>query len=322
MFIDYAKIHIKAGDGGRGIVSFRREKYVPKGGPDGGDGGKGGNVILKASKDENTLRSFRFKKNFKAENGQPGGSNNKTGKSGKDLVIVVPVGTIVKDEEGNTIADLSRDGQTVIVAKGGKGGKGNAAFASPTNRAPRTATPGKPGEEKDIVLELKLLADVGLVGFPNAGKSSLIRAVSDAKPEIADYPFTTLQPHLGYVFFDDRDFIIADIPGIIEGAHKGKGLGLRFLKHIERTTILLFVLDITDEPEEKHKKLMDELEKYNPKLLKRKRAVVLNKIDLVDKIDEKLYKGLFSEEVFFISALKKKGLKPLLKWISESLKED
>ncbi|AEA33267.1 GTPase ObgE [Hippea maritima] len=321
MFIDYARIHVKAGDGGRGIVSFRREKYVPKGGPDGGDGGRGGDVILKASKDENTLRSFRFKKRFTAENGQPGGSNNKTGRSGKDLIITVPVGTIVKDEEDNIIADLNQDGQTVVIAKGGKGGKGNAAFASPTNRAPRVAKPGKPGEEKDIVLELKLLADVGLVGFPNAGKSSLIRAVSDAKPEIANYPFTTLQPHLGYVFFDDKDFIIADIPGIIEGAHKGKGLGLRFLKHIERTAILLFVLDITDEPKEKYEKLLKELKEYNPELLKRKRAIALNKIDLFDKIDEKLYKGLFSKKVFLISALKKEGLKPLLKWISENLEK-
>ncbi len=323
MFIDYAEIYVKAGDGGRGIVSFRREKYVPKGGPDGGDGGKGGDVILEASKDENTLRLFRFKKHFKAENGKPGGSNNKTGRSGEDLIIKVPIGCIVKDEEDNIIADLTEDGQRVVVAKGGKGGKGNAAFATPTNRAPRIAYPGKKGEEKKIKLELKLLADVGLVGFPNAGKSSLIRAVSDAKPEVANYPFTTLTPHLGYVYFNDRDFIIADIPGIIEGASKGKGLGLRFLKHIERTTLLLFVLDITDNPKEKFSKLIEELKNYNPEMLNRKRAVVLNKIDLLEQINENSYKEMFKgEKVFFISALKKKNLKPLLKWISENLEKN
>ena len=319
MFIDYAKIHVKAGDGGRGIVSFHREKYVPKGGPDGGDGGKGGDVILKASKDENTLRSFRFKRHFKAENGKPGGSNNKTGRSGQNLIITVPVGTIVKDEEGNIIADLKEDNQEVVVAEGGKGGKGNAAFATPTNRAPRKATEGKKGQEKTLILELKLLADVGLVGLPNAGKSSLIRAISEAKPLIADYPFTTIEPHLGYVYFNNKDFVVADIPGIIEGASKGKGLGLRFLKHIERTKILLFVIDIIQDPKETYETLINELRQFNPQLIERKKAIALNKIDLVEELDEKLYKGLFEEEVFFISALKKIGLKQLLSWISENL---
>ncbi len=321
MFIDYAKIFVKAGDGGRGIVSFRREKYVPKGGPDGGDGGKGGDVVLRATKDENTLRLFRFKRKFVAENGSPGGSNNKTGSSGSDLVIPVPVGTIVKDAEGNVIADLSRDGQSVVVAKGGAGGKGNASFATPTNRAPRKATEGKKGEERELILELKLLADVGLVGFPNAGKSSLIRAISNARPQIANYPFTTLTPHLGYVEFGGRDFVVADIPGIIEGASKGKGLGFRFLKHIERTGILLFVLDILDEPETKFGQLLRELEEYNPALLEKKRAVVLNKIDLVDDLEP--YKNLFPEEkVFFVSALKRENLGELLGWISENLERD
>ncbi len=320
MFIDFAEIYVKAGDGGRGIVSFRREKFVPKGGPDGGDGGKGGDVIIEASKDENTLRPFRFKRHFRAENGQPGGSNNKTGKSGEDLIIKVPVGSIIKDENGNIIADLTEDGQRVVVAKGGKGGKGNAAFATPTNRAPRIAQPGRKGEEKKLIIELKLLADVGLVGFPNAGKSSLIRAVSDAKPEVANYPFTTLSPHLGYVEFNGKSFVIADIPGIIEGAHEGKGLGLRFLKHIERTKILVFVIDITDNPKEKFGKLLRELESFSSELIKRKRAVALNKIDLLENLNKEEYTKQFQgEKVFFISALKKIGLKELLGWISENL---
>ncbi len=318
MFIDYAKIFVKAGDGGRGIVSFRREKFIPKGGPDGGDGGKGGDVVLKASKDENTLRFFRFKRKFVAENGKPGGSNNKTGRSGEDITIKVPVGTIVKDEEGNIIADLSDDGECVVVAKGGKGGKGNSSFATSTNRAPRFAQEGQKGEEKNLTIELKLLADVGLVGFPNAGKSSLIRAVSNAKPEIANYPFTTLEPHLGYVYFNDRDFIIADIPGIIEGAHEGKGLGLQFLRHIERTSILLFVLDILDNPKETFDKLILELKNYNEDIIRKKKAIVLNKIDLVDDLGE--YENMFEGfNVFFISALKKTNIKELLKWISENL---
>ncbi len=320
MFIDYAEIFVKAGNGGRGIVSFRREKFIPKGGPDGGDGGKGGDVIIEASKDENTLRLFRFKRHFKAENGQPGGSNNKTGKSGRNLIIKVPVGSIIKDKSGNIIADLKEDGQSVVVAKGGKGGKGNAAFAKPTNRAPRIAQTGKKGEEKIIVIELKLLADVGLVGFPNAGKSTLIRSISDAQPEVANYPFTTLQPHLGYVEYGGKDFVVADIPGIVEGAHKGKGLGLRFLKHIERTRILLYVLDITDKPREKFEKLTYEIESFNEELLKRKRGLILNKIDLINNLNIEEYSKRFEgETVFFVSALKKTGLNKMLEWISENL---
>ncbi len=320
MFVDYAEIYVKAGDGGRGIVSFRREKFVPKGGPDGGDGGKGGDVIIQASKDENTLRPFRFKKHFKAENGQPGGSNNKTGKSGKNLIIKVPVGTIIKNENNEIVADLTIDGESVVIAKGGNGGKGNAAFATPTNRAPRVTQPGRKGEEKKLIVELKLLADVGLVGFPNAGKSSLIRAISDAKPEVANYPFTTIQPHLGYVSFSDRDFIVADIPGIIEGAHEGKGLGLRFLKHIERTRLLLFVIDILDDPEEKFDKLLKELHSFSGELSERKRAIALNKVDLLKGLDKGEFIKLFDgETVFFISAMKKQGLDKLLEWISTNL---
>ncbi len=321
MFVDYAKIFVKAGDGGKGIVSFRREKFVPKGGPDGGDGGKGGDVILKASKDENTLRLFRFKRKFIAENGAIGGSNNRTGRSGDDIIIKVPVGSIIKDIDGSILADLDRDAQEAVIAKGGKGGKGNASFATSTNRAPRIAKDGQKGEEKELVIELKLLADVGLVGFPNAGKSSLIRAVSNAKPEVANYPFTTLKPHLGYVYFNDRDFIIADIPGIIEGAHGGKGLGLQFLRHIERTSVLLFVLDILDNPKEALDKLIFELAEYDDKILKKKKAVVLNKIDLVENLEP--YRPLFDDsEVFFVSALHKTNLKELLRWISENLERN
>ena len=318
MFVDYAEIFVEAGDGGRGIVSFRREKFVPKGGPDGGNGGKGGNIVFKASKDENTLRLFRFKRKFKAENGNPGGNNNKTGRNGKDEIVKVPLGSIIKDAEGNIIGDLNKEGQEVVVAKGGAGGRGNASFATSTNRAPRFAQEGQKGEKKELTIELKLLADVGLVGFPNAGKSSLIRAVSNAKPEIANYPFTTLQPHLGYVYSNDKDFIIADIPGIIEGAHHGKGLGLQFLRHIERTTILLFVIDILDTPKDTFNKLLEEIKNYNMNILDKKRAVVLNKIDLVDNLEP--YKNIFeNEKVLFISALKKINLKELLKWITENL---
>ncbi len=321
MFVDYAKIFVKSGDGGRGIVSFRREKFAPKGGPDGGDGGKGGDVIIKASKDENTLRLFRFTRRFLAANGQSGASNNKTGKSGDDIVVKVPVGSIIKDENGETVADLNQDGQSVVVAKGGKGGKGNAAFATPTNRAPRFAQEGQKGEEKFLTIELKLIADVGLVGFPNAGKSSLIRAVSNAKPEIANYPFTTLTPHLGYVNFNEKDFIIADIPGIIDGASQGKGLGLKFLKHIERTSLLVFVLDITDKPKEAFAKLIKEIESYNPEILNKKRIIALNKIDLVDNPKE--YENMFkNERVFLISALNKTNLNELLLWISKTLEKD
>ncbi len=318
MFVDYAKIYVKSGDGGNGIVSFRREKFVPKGGPDGGNGGKGGDIIIKASKDENTLRLFRFKRKFIAKNGQSGGSNNKIGRSGEDIIINVPVGSIIKDEDDNIISDLSLDGQFAVVARGGKGGRGNASFATSTNRTPRKAQEGQKGEEKNLIIELKLIADVGLVGFPNAGKSSLIRAVSNAKPEISNYPFTTLTPHLGYVYFNNKDFVIADIPGIIDGAHQGKGLGLQFLRHIERTSILLFVIDIVDNPQETFGKLLSEIENYNAEILDKTRAIVLNKIDLAEDI--KPYKNMFGDEtVFFISALKKMNLQEMLGWISRNL---
>ncbi len=324
MFIDYTTIYAKSGNGGRGIVSFRREKYVPKGGPDGGNGGNGGSIIIKASKDENTFRKFRFKHRFYASDGQSGGSKNKTGKNGEDEVVIVPVGTIIKDGDGNILADLAQDDQEYIVAAGGRGGRGNASFATSVNRTPRFAKNGEQTLEVELTLELKLLADVGLVGFPNAGKSSFIRSVSDAKPEIANYPFTTLQPHLGYVYGHyDKEFIIADIPGIIEGAHSGKGLGLRFLRHIERTNILIFIIDIMNDVKDEFKKLTSELEKHNPNLLRKKRAVVLNKIDLLEDLNKEKYLKLFpGDSVFFISALRKKNLDEIIDWISLNLEKN
>ncbi|MFN3270140.1 MAG: Obg family GTPase CgtA, partial [Candidatus Kapaibacteriota bacterium] len=231
-FIDIAKIHVKAGNGGNGIVSFHREKFIPKGGPDGGNGGRGGHIILRANPNMTTLLDFKYKSHFKAENGKPGSSNNKTGKSGEDLIIEVPCGTVVKNaESGEIIADLTEAGQECIVAKGGRGGRGNAEFATPTNQTPRFAEKGQPGEELDLILELKVIADVGIVGFPNVGKSTLISVISDAKPKIADYPFTTLTPNLGVVKIDiGKNYVVADIPGLIEGASEGKGLGLEFLR--------------------------------------------------------------------------------------------
>ncbi|MEG8990470.1 GTPase ObgE [Ignavibacteria bacterium 4148-Me] len=285
MFIDYAKIYVKAGKGGNGAVAFRREKYVPKGGPAGGNGGNGGNVIFVADKNLNTLLDVRYKRKYIAQNGQPGGSSLKDGKNGKDIFIKVPVGTVIKDAETEEVlCDLDKDGKTFLAAKGGKGGKGNANFATPTNQTPRYAEPGKEGEEKNLILELKLIADVGLVGFPNVGKSTLISVISEAKPKIADYPFTTLEPNLGIVRYKDfQSFTVADIPGIIEGAHKGKGLGLKFLRHIERTKILLIMIDITSENYQKdYKTLISELEKYSKVLSKKKRIIGFSKADLAD----------------------------------------
>ena len=249
MFIDYALIEVNSGKGGDGAVTFRREKYVPKGGPSGGDGGDGGNVILKANTNLHTLLDFRYKKKYIADNGDKGGNSLKDGKNGSDVIIGVPVGTVVKDAETEKIIfDLDENAKDVILAKGGKGGKGNSKFATPTNQTPRFAEEGKQGEYKKVILELKLIADVGLVGFPNSGKSTLISKISAAKPKIADYPFTTLEPNLGIVKYKDfQSFTVADIPGIIEGASQGKGLGHQFLRHIERTRIILFLIEITSE---------------------------------------------------------------------------
>jgi len=292
MFIDYAEIFIKAGDGGNGAVAFRREKFVPKGGPSGGNGGKGGDIIFVADSNLQTLLDFKYTRKYIAEKGVNGGKNLKDGRNGKNEIIKIPVGTLIKDFETKEILfDFGEDGKTEVVLKGGRGGKGNSNFATSTNQTPRFAQDGKTGEEKKIILELKLIADVGLVGFPNAGKSTFISAVSAAKPKIADYPFTTLKPNLGIVKYKAyKSFTIADIPGIIEGAHLGKGLGLRFLRHIERTKILLVLVDCTDENiPVSYKTLLQELEKYSSVLSKKKKILALSKADLLPKDDlEKL----------------------------------
>lgn len=283
--IDRVDIYVKAGDGGNGIVSFRREKFVPLGGPDGGDGGNGGSVYLMGDSGISTLLAFRYKKQFRAERGSHGKGKNMHGKRGEDLYIKVPLGTQVRskkeDETGAIVADIVEQGQQVMVARGGKGGRGNTHFATSTNQAPRTAEKGKPGEERWLVLDLKLIADVGIIGYPNAGKSTLLSAVSQARPKIADYPFTTLEPVLGVVEMGYESFVLADIPGIIEGAHEGRGLGLDFLRHIERTKFLIHLVDGSSEnPVSDFKKVEAELVSYEPSLKDRPRLVAINKIDI------------------------------------------
>ncbi len=310
MLIDNAKITIKSGDGGRGCVSFRREKYVPKGGPNGGDGGKGGDVVFQADNSLATLIDFRYKRTYRAPNGVPGLGGDKTGKNGKDIVILVPCGSIVKDfDSGYILADLIENGDSYLAVKGGKGGRGNARFATSTNQAPRQSEPGIKGEEKIIEIELKMIADVGLVGLPNAGKSTLISKISAAKPKIADYPFTTLQPNLGIVRYKDyQSFVVADIPGLIEGAHTGKGLGIRFLKHIERTKVLVFLIDATLIPYKENKIedyeiLVNELKSYDKKLLEKPKLICFSKIDSLtpDQVKElskiKFTKGRSKEKI-------------------------
>ena len=293
MFVDEVDIHIKAGDGGRGALSFRREKFVPKGGPDGGNGGEGGSVYMVADPHRNTLVHFRFNPDYKAQRGGNGAGALRTGRGGRDLEIPVPVGTLVYTRNAETgeltqVADLTVLGQRVLLAKGGRGGLGNAHFATSTNRAPRKVQPGEPGEEFDLQLKLKLLADVGLVGYPNAGKSTLISVISAAKPKIADYPFTTLTPNLGVVALsDDRSFVVADVPGLIEGAHEGHGLGHQFLRHIERTKVLVHLVDVSGasgrDPVEDFDTIRRELDLYNADLLKKPQLVAANKIDAVDE---------------------------------------
>ncbi|NOY05289.1 MAG: GTPase ObgE [Chlorobi bacterium] len=283
MFIDQVTITVTAGKGGDGCVSFRREKYVPKGGPDGGNGGRGGHVIIRANRNLRTLVDHRYHRFYKAQNGVPGKPALKDGKNGKDIVVEVPCGTIVRDEEtGEILADLTEHDQEIVVVKGGKGGRGNAQFATSTNQAPRKAELGKPGEERKILLELKLLADIGLVGFPNAGKSTLISVLSNARPKIADYPFTTLVPNLGIVQYAEyKSMVIADIPGLIEGAHAGKGLGHQFLRHIERTSVIAILIDCMEEDYQKvYSALLKEMEKHNPDLLKKPRFVAMTKMDV------------------------------------------
>ena len=323
MFIDEARIEIKAGSGGNGCVSFRREKFVPRGGPDGGDGGDGGNILFVVDSNENTLIAFKFRQHFKAENGKHGQGAKKHGHSGHDTVITVPLGTILRDKDsGKIIADLSEPDDRIIVARGGRGGRGNAQFATSTNQAPRRADSGMPGEEQILLLELKLLADVGLVGFPNAGKSTLLSRVSAAHPRIADYPFTTLEPNLGIVHHSDlKTFVMADIPGIIEGAHDGKGLGLRFLRHIERTKILLFLIECIDEhPADVYRKLLRELELYSPKLLKKPRLVAFTKTDILPP-DERLISVDIGDDIetMAISSASGDGLDKLVYRLGEVL---
>lgn len=295
-FLDQAEIKVRSGDGGRGLVSFRREKYEPKGGPAGGDGGAGGSVLLVADPNLYTLMDFRYNKHHEAGDGEPGGSVNKKGGDGDDVILRVPPGTVAKDKRsGEVIGEVVEDGERLVVAKGGRGGKGNAFFKSSTNQAPRHAQPGESGEAREIVLELKLLADVGLVGFPNAGKSTLIASLSAASPETADYPFTTITPSLGMVYVEEfESFVMADLPGIIEDAHKGRGLGLQFLRHIERNAVLLFVIPINAKDlAGEYAALLHELEAYDPALLNKPRLMVLTKVDLLPPAE----RGLLPEVV-------------------------
>ena len=330
MFTDYVKIIAKAGNGGNWAISFRREKYVAAGGPDGGDGGNGGNVYFEVDPDSNTLIDFRYNKKFKAENGKNGEGAHKYGKSGDDLYIKVPIGTIIRDAKTNKVlADLSHKGQRELILVGGRGGKGNSHFATSTRQAPRFAQDGENGEEKELILELKLLADVGLIGFPNVGKSTFLSMTTSATPKIADYHFTTLEPNLGVVKTDYGDsFVIADIPGIIEGASQGTGLGIQFLRHIERTRLLLHVIDVSGSegrnPVDDFYKINAELAKYSEKLSKRKQIIVANKIDIMQ--DENLYRELEkiakenNMEIFKVSAVTKQGISELIKYISQILK--
>ncbi len=289
-FIDEAAIEVIAGDGGNGIASFRREKYIPRGGPDGGDGGRGGSIYMRADRNINTLIDYRFARIHRAKRGENGRGADKYGRGADDITLRVPVGTVITDaDSGETLADLAADGQTALVAKGGTGGLGNIHFKSSTNRAPRQATPGEKGEQRRLRLELKVLADVGLLGMPNAGKSTLIRAISAAKPKVADYPFTTLAPNLGVVRVDqDKSFVVADIPGLIEGAADGAGLGHQFLRHLQRTRLLLHIVDLAPfdaatDPVADARAIVRELERYDPALADKPRWLVLNKLDLIDE---------------------------------------
>ena len=328
MFTDYTKIIIKAGDGGNGAATFRREKYVAAGGPDGGDGGNGGNIYFQVDKNKNTLIDFRYNRKFKAKNGENGSGNHCNGKYGEDLYIKVPIGTVVKDaKSGQIVADLSKPNQKELILKGGRGGRGNSHFATSTRQAPRFSEDGEKGEEKEIILELKLLADVGLLGFPNVGKSTFLSIVTDAKPKIANYHFTTIIPNLGVVKTKNGDgFVIADIPGIIEGASEGVGLGIQFLRHVERTRLLLHFLDVSGEegrnPVDDFYAINNELKKYSEKLAKRKQIIVANKMDVVNdeilKQVEELAKKE-SLELFKISGATKQGVDELIDYVEKTL---
>jgi GTP-binding protein len=327
MFVDEAVIHVKAGDGGNGCVSFRREKYIPKGGPDGGDGGNGGSIVFVADVNKNTLLDFAGRHHWRAEKGQAGMGKKMYGKGGEDLVIQVPPGTLVHDTDHQIlIADLTEAGKRVVIAQGGKGGRGNWHFKSSTNQTPRYAEPGTEGQERNLRLELKLIADVGLVGMPNAGKSTLLSAISAARPKIADYPFTTLDPQLGIVQLDaDRRIVVADIPGLIEGAQHGAGLGHAFLKHIERTKIIVHLLDLypanDSDPAENYHKIRRELEAFSPALAQKREIVAANKMDLAvdNEALNKLRSDLPGVEIFPISGVSRQGVADLLEKLWESL---
>ncbi len=330
-FVDYVKIDVRAGDGGRGCISFRREKYIPRGGPDGGDGGKGGDVIVKADSHLSTLLDHKYKKHYRSKNGGHGMGKNKHGRDADNLVIKVPIGTVVKDQRTQKeVADLDREEAEVIVAKGGRGGKGNAHFKTAVRQAPRFAQDGEKGEELAIILELKLLADVGLIGMPNAGKSTFISSVSAARPRIADYPFTTLVPNLGVVKMGDfRSFIVADIPGIIEDASKGAGLGLQFLRHAERTSFLLHLVDISammkDDPIDVFETINRELSQYSSELSKKEEIVVGTKMDIagdkkrLKKLDKYCKKNHLP--FFAISSITREGIDQLIQFVSNRLKD-
>ena len=330
-FVDQARIQVISGNGGRGCVSFRREPYVPRGGPNGGDGGKGGDIFIAADVSVNTLLDCKYQQLYRAKNGAHGSGNNRQGRSASDLTINVPVGTLVIEEEtGNLLADLSSPGQTVLVAAGGRGGRGNTRFATARNQAPRRADPGEPGQEKRLLLELKLMADVGLVGMPNAGKSTLISSVSNARPKIADYPFTTKVPALGLVKTKDgTDFVMADIPGLVKDAHKGSGMGDQFLRHVQRTRILLHLVDpapyLEPPAEERFDTIMKELASYDANLLNRPMIAVITKIDVTENRDAAGNLEKFLEKrgvpVHQISAVSGKGIDGLLRHIAKLLKE-
>jgi GTP-binding protein len=324
-FVDYVKIHCKSGNGGSGSRHMRREKYIPKGGPDGGDGGRGGHVIVRGNKQMWTLLHLKFNKHIKAQHGEPGRGNQKTGAEGKDSYIDVPIGTIARDNDTNEVLfEISEDGQEEILKRGGRGGKGNTHFKSSTNQTPDYAQSGEEGSEGWCILELKVLADVGLVGFPNAGKSTLLSVLSAAKPEIANYPFTTLRPNLGIISYrDNASFIMADIPGIIEGAHEGKGLGLRFLRHIERNSLLLFMIPADSEDIKKEFNiLLNELKQYNPELLDKQRVLAITKSDMLDEeLMKEIKKELPEITTIFISSVSNYNLTELKDLLWKKLQE-
>ncbi len=318
-FLDQAKINLKAGNGGSGSASFRREKFVEFGGPDGGDGGNGGSILFEAERNLNTLIDYRYSQHFKAENGKPGSKKNKTGANGKDLILKVPIGTQIYEEDNNTIIyDFKKNKEKFLVASGGKGGLGNVRVKSSTNRAPRKKTNGKVGEEFWIWLQLKIIADVGIIGLPNAGKSSLLAALTRAKPKIADYPFTTINPNLGVTYYNNKEITLADIPGLVEGAHKGVGLGDKFLRHIERCKILIHLLDIKESSlVENYLKIRSELKNYDVSLSKKKEIIYFNKSDLLEKneLEEKLYifRSKIKKKYKIISVFKKDDIQTIKK---------